>query len=173
MTAENTTPQPGVTPAKNIFAGVVAAIFVIALGYQLYNYFSANMPGAKKDEGGDIISGSTERTTETTGGESFEKGAQPASPTIEADKMEASPTAPEASQPGEIIAWMPNNYSQGSIQKGRYTVVSGDTLWEIAEGVYGDGSRWVEILNANTGSVGYLPNGSQALIVPGQQLLIP
>ena len=30
-----------------------------------------------------------------------------------------------------------------------YTVVSGDSLWKIAKRIYGDGSRWREIFNAN------------------------
>lgn len=30
-----------------------------------------------------------------------------------------------------------------------YTVVHGDSLWEIAEKVYGDGYRWSDIANAN------------------------
>jgi len=164
MTADNITPQPGVTPAKNIFAGVVAAIFVVALGYQLYNYFSANMPGSTGDDSDDIISGSTERAIEP-GGEQLEEGTQP----VDSGQV----TSPTAQPTGEVIGWTPNNYNQGAIQKGAYTVASGDTLWEIAEGAYGDGSRWVEILTANSGQVGYLANGAQALIVPGQQLLIP
>ena len=54
-----------------------------------------------------------------------------------------------------------------------YTVVEGDTLWEIAEAVYGSGFEWGRILNANCDSISYLPNGSQALIVPGQVLQLP
>ena len=76
-------------------------------------------------------------------------------------------------QAGQVAGWVANDYKQGDISSGMYTVKSGDTLWEIAEGAYGDGSRWVEILTANSGQVGYLANGAQALIVPGQQLLIP
>ena len=30
-----------------------------------------------------------------------------------------------------------------------YTVVSGDSLWKIAKRIYGDGSRWRDIFNAN------------------------
>lgn len=31
----------------------------------------------------------------------------------------------------------------------KYTVVSGDSLWEIAERAYGNGNKWVEIAKAN------------------------
>lgn len=50
----------------------------------------------------------------------------------------------------------------------RYTVVSGDTLWKIAQRVYGDGSRYMEIFEANT-DVLEQPDH----ILPGQQLIIP
>jgi len=69
--------------------------------------------------------------------------------------------------------WIATDYKQGDISKGNYTVKSGDTLWEIAEAVYGDGTQWVNILQANSANVDYLPNGQQALIFPGQVLVIP
>lgn len=50
-----------------------------------------------------------------------------------------------------------------------YTVVGGDTLWEIARRIYGDGSRWPEIYAVNEDVVGPDPN----LIVPGQVFRIP
>ncbi|MFA5776489.1 MAG: LysM peptidoglycan-binding domain-containing protein [Patescibacteria group bacterium] len=73
----------------------------------------------------------------------------------------------------DVGTWVATDYKQGDISKGNYTVKSGDTLWEIAEAVYGDGTQWVNILNANSASVDYLPNGQQALIFPGQVLVIP
>lgn len=49
-----------------------------------------------------------------------------------------------------------------------YTVKSGDTLFLIARKVYGDGSKWRDLYNANKTLIGPDPN----LIKPGQQLVI-
>ncbi len=53
-------------------------------------------------------------------------------------------------------------------EQGSYTVQSGDTLWIIAEIVYGDGSKYAKIFDANTD---LLEQPDQ--ILPGQKLLIP
>lgn len=52
-----------------------------------------------------------------------------------------------------------------------YTVVSGDSLWKIAQKYLGDGSRWKEIYtyNNNKSIIGGNPN----LIQPGMVLSIP
>ncbi len=69
--------------------------------------------------------------------------------------------------------WRATGYSANDITIGAYEVRLGDTLWEIAEAAYGDGSQWQTILAKNTTQIGFLPDGSQALIVPGQFLTIP
>ena len=56
-----------------------------------------------------------------------------------------------------------------------YTVVSGDTLWAIAERFYGDGSRYEQIANASGIANPDLINevANPDLIHEGQQLIIP
>jgi nucleoid-associated protein YgaU len=49
-----------------------------------------------------------------------------------------------------------------------YTVQSGDTLWKISLDVYGDGSKYMEIFEANTGLL-----ESPDHIFPGQVLVLP
>jgi len=49
-----------------------------------------------------------------------------------------------------------------------YTVVSGDTLWKIAERHYGNGSDYVKIFEANTDVLEHPDR-----IFPGQKLVIP
>ena len=53
-----------------------------------------------------------------------------------------------------------------------YTVVSGDTLWDISHNLYGTGFQWEKIKAANPGKIGILKNGNP-LILPGQILKIP
>ena len=68
--------------------------------------------------------------------------------------------------------WQATNYEQGDIARGTYEVKQGDTLWEISEAVYGNGSQWHKILDNNREQIGFLKDGSQALITPGQKLII-
>lgn len=68
--------------------------------------------------------------------------------------------------------WIATDYAQGDIGLGEYTVKRGDTLWEIAEASYGNGFEWKKILENNKDQIGFLPDGSQALIIPGQVLKI-
>jgi len=49
-----------------------------------------------------------------------------------------------------------------------YTVVSGDTLWRIAERQYGNGSHYMKIFEANTDVLEHPDH-----IQPGQKLRIP
>lgn len=66
--------------------------------------------------------------------------------------------------------WEPTDYSYEDIKASTYTVQLGDTLWEIAEGYYGDANNWLHILELNSSSIGFLPDGTQALIFPEQIL---
>lgn len=72
----------------------------------------------------------------------------------------------------ELNGWVANDYKYNEITTSSYEVKYGDTLWEIAEGFYGNGSMWTDILRFNSNSVGFLPNGQQALIFPGQILIL-
>jgi len=49
-----------------------------------------------------------------------------------------------------------------------YTIVSGDTLWKIAQKYYGKGSRYPEIFEANKEVI-----KNADLIYPGQRIRIP
>lgn len=63
--------------------------------------------------------------------------------------------------------WTATNYVEKDILSSTYIVQLGDTLWEISEGYYGSGFNWVNILDSNRESIGYLNDGTQALIFEG------
>jgi|GEM_PF-3755853 nucleoid-associated protein YgaU len=131
----------------------LAAVFVALFSYWTYNqitFYRAQDTGKAFDSLPDTSSASTENTT-----------------------LDSGNAAPSTTTVDSTAVWTATDYHQGDIAKGDYTVTSGDTLWEIAEAVYGDGTQWVTILAANATSVGYLPNGQQALIFPGQVLVLP
>jgi len=69
----------------------------------------------------------------------------------------AAPAAPPASPP-----------AAGETEARTYTVVSGDTLWKIAERMYGNGSQYMKIYEANTDILEHPDR-----IFPGQKLEIP
>lgn len=70
-------------------------------------------------------------------------------------------------------SWIATDYEHKDIESNTYIVQLGDTLWEISEAFYGNGFDWVNILGANSDSIGFLPDGSQSLIIPGQILMLP
>ena len=70
----------------------------------------------------------------------------------------------------ETQVWNATNYIAGDIVSSTYQVQLGDTLWEISEAYLEDGIYWTLILNKNVDQIGFLPDGSQALIYPGQIL---
>ncbi len=59
--------------------------------------------------------------------------------------------------------------SQSKTKPKSYTVKKGDSLWLIAKSIYGQGTKWQTIYNANKKVIGNNPNK----IVPGQKLVIP
>jgi LysM repeat protein len=87
----------------------------------------------------------------------------PAAPAAEAEEPALTPAAVEEAAPAEAPAPPPPPPPPAPRT---YTVVSGDTLWAIAERFYGDGSKYQVIADASG-----IPNPD--LIHPGQVLTIP
>lgn len=84
-------------------------------------------------------------------------------PVVEAEVTPAAAEEPIAEAPAEPAAPPPPPPPPAPRT---YTVVSGDTLWAIAERFYGDGSKYPQIAEASG-----VPNPD--LIHPGQVLTIP
>jgi nucleoid-associated protein YgaU len=144
--ANNTNGNP-----KDGLALVVGGLFILALVFATYNYFNKSSEG-ELGEGGAFETMAEEEGAVGVSGQALGTGG--------------SVTTTE-------VAWVATDYQEGDISGPTYTVKSGDTLWEIAEAVYGSGYEWHKILDANSDDIGYLPNGSQALIIPGQVLTLP
>ena len=136
---------------------VIGGIFILTLVFATYNYFNKGGEVSEiEDEKESVFEKQLgdldgEGITETKEGQALGTGGP----------VTTTPT------------WVATDYKEGDITGPTHTVVKGDTLWEIAEAVYGNGSEWIKILEANKDSVGFLPNGSQALIIPGQVLTLP
>lgn len=79
-----------------------------------------------------------------------------------------SEAAPQAEAAPEAAASEPEAPAAAEEEGRSYTVQSGDTLWKIAEEMYGNGSRYMKIFEANTD---LLENPDR--IFPGQKLVIP
>jgi nucleoid-associated protein YgaU len=159
-------------------AAIAAGVLVVIAGFLVYNYFSrVGQPG--KVGTGEEVSLSEEgltlpRPEELTGEEGAVAGeVAEGTATNEAaeETTEAETTTPETAATTE--AWTANDLAPNSIGDGSYTVQRGDTLWEIAEARYGSGFEWTRLLEANKDAVGFLPDGSQALIEVGQTLVLP
>jgi nucleoid-associated protein YgaU len=80
-----------------------------------------------------------------------------------AESAAAAVESPEAPPVGAI-----DSESAAESAAQTYTVQSGDTLWKISEKIYGNGSSYMKIFEANTGLL-----EDPDRILPGQKLTIP
>lgn len=106
----------------------------------------------------------SEENTEQEEAENTEQGTA---------QTQSSQTETTTASQSQGLKWVANDYKKGDISGSTYTVVRGDTLWEIAEAKYGSGFEWTKIKDANLSKIGFLPDGSRALIFPGQVLVLP
>ena len=164
--------------SKDGLALIIGGLFILALVFAAYKYFNnpETTPETMEQQQVSENEGGTEE--KEAAGDLNGNGASDEKNGNDTAKTPVNGTTKEDTSKvvtGESLQaqWTANDYSQGEIKGGSYTVKSGDTLWEIAEGVYGNGADWTKILQANKDSIGFLANGQQALIVPGQILALP
>ncbi|MEE4218569.1 MAG: LysM peptidoglycan-binding domain-containing protein [Xanthomonadales bacterium] len=84
--------------------------------------------------------------------------------TDEEPVIKADTPAPEAEKKPAAEA----QPSTPAVKARTYTVQSGDTLWKIADDIYGDGNAYTKIFEANQTVL-----KSPDHILPGQELVIP
>ena len=165
----------------NAIAILAAFFFVLGVGYFAYKYFINSNFGFKKNEANQITKeaaftirdGNSEQETYPDIMNEQENNPYIQKELESAMNSQARLENTTNSTDGKYLVWTAIDYKQGDIGKGKHVVQEGDTLWEIAEAVYGDGSMWTNILAANADSVGFLANGQQALIYTGQTITIP
>lgn len=75
------------------------------------------------------------------------------------------PTTPATGGEGTADARRPE---KGQAEARTYTVTYGDTLWKVAEKMYGDGADYMRIFDANRNLL-----EDPDRIFPGQELVIP
>jgi nucleoid-associated protein YgaU len=162
---------------------IIGGLFVLALVFATYSYFNRSEP---LDE--EVSGDSTERMAEDESAAADKSLGDRIRELFNSESTDegdlngngaTTTTQPSGEMENEgetesvFAQWVATDYQQGDISGSSYTVKSGDTLWEIAEARYGNGADWTKILDANSSDIGYLPNGQQALIVPGQTLVLP
>jgi len=152
-------------PSKGSLVAITTGVLVILAGFTMYNYFSKS--------GGEITnqSGQTERLEEPGANTTQEQLTKPEEITKGIGSIGTQETVlGKSNQTTE--EWKANDYKNGDIKGKTYTVVKGDTLWEIAQARYNDPYMWTKIRDANADKVGTLSNGNP-LITPGQILVLP
>ena len=87
--------------------------------------------------------------------------------TVAAPAPEPAAEEPPATPEPEVASEEAPEIAEEGATK-TYTVQSGDTLWKIAQEMYGNGSKYMKIFEANTD---LLENPDR--IFPGQELVIP
>jgi nucleoid-associated protein YgaU len=84
------------------------------------------------------------------------------------ESVSEEPSGPEPAAAVEPIANVEPEPAPTDASGRSYTVQSGDTLWNIAEQMYGDGSKYMKIFDANADLL-----EQPDRVLPDQELFIP
>ncbi len=174
-----------INPTRSALAAVAAGVLVIIAGFLVWNYLQ-NLGGDKNNSqdiqeildevNQDKEKNKTEEIAQTTESnitpETVATEVKTETPKVEVKKVEPVKTETISKTNDTQVISTVNDYKSGDIKSGKYVVKAGDTLWEIAEAVYGSGFEWQTIANANPNAVYMLSNGNVGINV-GVTLTIP
>jgi len=158
---ENTQPKVSV--------GIVGVLLILA-GFWAYTNFSKTTKDTTEQV---TVQTSRESLGSISGGAVGPKGDSNTDGTVAGVSTVQDADNKEITKPASDATWQARQIERNSIKDPTYKVQKGDTLWQIAQGKYGSGFEWTKILQANKDKVGFLANGSQALIEVGQELTLP
>ena len=145
---------------------VVAGVLIILAGFLVYNFFTKS----NKDQ-----TSISFESTEAEQSENTQNKINNGQPTAQEENLILGTQESKPSQltADEISNWRPRFISVEEVAANTYTVVKGDTLWNIAQAKYGSGFERTKILEANEETVEFLPDGTQARIEIGTVLVLP
>lgn len=168
------------TTWQDNYAGLIlGAIIVVILGLLVANFFSKRNQAI--DNGASTSQAQEQQAENPTqykvqSGDSLSKisekiyGSEDMWPVLARVNNIANPSLIYADTNLEIPAKEKAVEMKTQMTQTTYQVQAGDTLFTIAEKMYGDGSKWVLLDRAN--NVGRLPNGNP-LIFAGNTLTVP
>ncbi len=159
---------------------VLGALVLIIVGVLVVNYFKDRSSGSII-ENGNQISAVNEHTVvagetlwsiaENSYGSGYNwvdiKSANNlTSDTIDVGQKLVIPEDVTIKQPTTTEKSTVSSLESSSIQGSTYTVVKGDSLWDIAVRAYGDGYKWTEIAQANKLANPNIIHAGNVLILP-------
>ena len=166
-----------VNPTRSALAAVAAGVLVIIAGFLVWNYLQSLGGESDVQDIEEILQEVEDKnmTDEESSSDKKDKEivlepGDSETVTINVDQKTPEPTY--IGGPESTMSYVVNDYNQGQIEAGEYQVKAGDTLWEIAEAVYGSGFEWQTIADANPSLVYTLANGNVG-IDTGVTLTIP
>ena len=152
---------------KSVVSVVIATLILLLISFFAFRYLGNGADVPKGELNGNGVSSVVDKDTKDS--DKKDKNSKDENGN---DRKKEATSDTELSTNTNDSFWVANDYelSEFKDRDNKYKVVSGDTLWEIAEAYYGNGAEWTKIASAN--NVGYLSNGNP-LITPGQILTIP
>lgn len=159
---------------KSVVSVVIATLILLLISFFAFRYLGNGANAPEGELNGNGVSSIGEKDNKDNGDKDGknEKDTSIKKDGEVTDKKQEASSDTKLSTNNNGSVWVANDYDLNEFKDkdAKYTVVNGDTLWEIAEAYYGNGAEWTKIASAN--NVSYLSNGNP-LIITGQVLTIP